>query len=335
MNSYNKSNINLKSIMTGISVGFSVSGLLLMGTAYPFFKLMTYAGKKEEKAPRSNKKKWFELKHTKINHPKYKHEKEYLDTRKWCEEQTMQDWYIRSMDGLKLHASFLPAENPKRMVLLSHGYRGTSFGSVAHMAEHLYENGSSLLFIDQRCCGKSEGEYITFGAKEQYDILWWLHRLNEENKDHLPVYLLGQSMGAEAVLLASGHDLPKNVRGIIADCGFHSMKQQLRDIASEWFHLHWIEFLLFRVDLFCRVFAGFKMKDADVTEALKHNKLPVLFFHGEEDTYVLPENTVMNYSQCNSPKELVLIPEARHLCSSYEDPELYKDKLDAFFKKYD
>jgi fermentation-respiration switch protein FrsA (DUF1100 family) len=106
-------------------------------------------------------------------------------------------------------------------------------------------------------------------------------------------------------------------------------------MASEWFHLHWIELLLIRVDLFCRIFAGFKMKDADTTEALKRNKLPILFIHGEEDTYVLPENTVMNYSLCSAPKELVLIPEARHLCSSYEAPELYKKKLDSFFEKYD
>ena len=315
-------------------VAIGAAGVFI-GTAYPFFKLMTYAGKKEEKVPKSNRKKWFELKHTKINHPKYKHEKEYLATREWCESQKMQDWSIRSMDGLNLHAAYLPADNPKRLVLFSHGYRGTSFGSIAHMAQHLHDNGSSLLFVDQRCCGKSEGEYITFGAKEQYDILWWIQRLNEENVDHLPIYLFGQSMGTAAVLLASGHELPKEVKGIIADCGFHSMKQQLRDMASEWFHLHWIELLLIRVDLFCRIFAGFKMKDADTTDALKHNKLPILFIHGEEDTYVLPENTVMNYSLCSAPKELVLVPEARHLCSSYEAPELYKKKLDSFFEKYD
>jgi DNA-binding response OmpR family regulator len=89
-------------------------------------------------------------------------------------------------------------------------------------------------------------------------------------------------MGTAAVLLASGHELPKEVKGIIADCGFHSMKQQLRDMASEWFHLHWIELLLIRVDLFCRIFAGFKMKDADTTDALKHNKLPILFISARQ-----------------------------------------------------
>ena len=77
------------------------------------------------------------------------------------------------------------------------------------------------------------------------------------------------------------------------------------------------------------------MKEADTTEALKKNERPVLFFHGMKDTYVMPENTIHNYSLCSAPKELVLVPEARHLCSAYEAPELYRSKLLEFFQKYD
>ena len=284
---------------------------------------------------KSNHKKWFQLKHTKINHPRNGYEKEYLAAREWCENQQMQDWYIRSIDGLKLHAFYLPADNPKRIILLSHGYKGTSFGSIAHMAEFLHENDSSLLFVDQRCCGKSEGKYITFGAKEQYDILAWIRRISRTNKERLPIYLYGQSMGAATVLLAVGHKLPEEVKGIIADCGFHSLKQQLKDIAKGWFHLHWIGLLFIRVDILCRYYAGFRMQDTDTTRALLKNKRPILFFHGKEDTYVWPKNTLINYELCTAPKELVLVPGARHLCSSFVAPELYKKKLIEFFEDND
>ncbi|WP_242655380.1 hypothetical protein [Marvinbryantia formatexigens] len=49
----------------------------------------------------------------------------------------------------------------------------------------------------------------------------------------------------------------------------------------------------------------------------------------------MPENTLHNYSVCRAPKELVLVPEARHLCSAYEAPELYRRKILEFFQKYD
>ena len=304
---------------------------VFMALGWSFFEMMIRCKKKKKQT----QKKWFGLSHTKINHPRYKFEKEYEEGKAWCREQDMQDCYIRSRDGLVLHASYLPAEHAQRFVLLSHGYKGSGFGDFAYTARFLHENGCNLLFIDQRCCGASEGEFITFGAKEQHDVRKWTYYIAKKNKDKLPVYLYGESMGAAAVLMASGHKLPQEVRGLIADCGFQSMKGQLEDIAANWFHLHWVQLLLLRVDLFCALLAGFRMKDADTTKAMRKNKTPVLFFHGLKDTYVVPINTRYNYSMCQAPKELVMIPEARHLCSAYEAPELYREKLLGFFEKYD
>ena len=247
----------------------------------------------------------------------------------------MKDCFIRSRDGLYLHAYYLPTKEAKRFVLLSHGYKGSGFGDFAYTARFLHENACNLLFIDQRCCGLSEGEYITFGAKEQWDVQQWSYYIAARNREKLPIYLYGESMGAAAVLMASGHKLPEEVKGLIADCGFCSMKRQLQDIAANWFHLGWVELLLFRVDLFCRMFGRFRMSDADTIDAMKKNKRPVLFFHGEADTYVVPENSVYNYALCGAPKELVIIPEARHLCAPYAAPELYRQKLLDFFEKYD
>ena len=324
-------------------MGVLAAEIFYLATGWPFFHFITYAGKKRKDKDRENTKtsenpnrnKWLLLRHTQINHPRNGYEEEYNASKAWCEAKEMEDWYIRSRDGLRLHASYLPAENPKRIVLLSHGYRGTRFGSIAHIAKLLYGEHCSLLFIDQRCCGESEGSYITFGAKEKQDVRAWIEKLHSRNPEGLPIYLYGQSMGATTVLLAAGYKLPEEVRGVIADCGFHSMKQQLRDIASGWFHLHRIGLLLIRVDLFCRIFGHFGMRQTDTTRALAKNKLPVLFFHGERDTYVWPENSRRNYELCQSPKELVLVPRARHLCSSYVAPKLYMRKVREFFRRYD
>ncbi|MCR5627997.1 MAG: alpha/beta hydrolase [Lachnospiraceae bacterium] len=323
-----------------IAAVFSLAGLSFLYFAWPFFRFIVYAGEKKSPERKVNQKKWGALKHTSLNHPRNGFEEEYNFTRNWCEKQPMQNWYINSRDGLNLHASYYPVEGAKRFVILCHGYKGTRFGSVAHIARFLREEKCSLLFIDERCCGESEGTYITFGAREQYDILGWVSRLNEENTDNLPIYIYGQSMGATSALLSSGHiedefKLPKEVKGIIADCGFSSMKKQLRDIATDWFHLNWIELLLLRVDLFCRLFAGFSMKETDTEEALGNNTRPILYFHGSEDTYVRPQNTAVNYERTRAPKEMVMINNARHLCCSYVEPVLYREKISEFFEKYD
>lgn len=317
-------------VIRGISTAAAAAGVF-MAAGWSFFEV-TVRGKKKTSR---NRKNGVQLPQMKINHPRHKFEKEYEAGKAWCREQDMRDCYIQSVDGLKLHGLYLPAENAKRFVLLCHGYKGSGFGDFANTAKFLHENQCHLLFIDERCCGDSEGEYITFGAREQYDIQRWSYYIARRNKDKLPVYLYGESMGAASVLMASGLRLPREVRGFIADCGFRSMRGQLQDMAAHWFHLHWIDLMLFRVNLFCKVLGGFGMKEADTAQALRKNKRPVLFFHGEEDTFVRPENSYYNYSLCRAPKELVIVPGARHLCSAYAAPGLYRKKLIEFFVKYD
>ena len=314
----------------------SAAGLLffsgVMEIGWRFFNMVVCCKRGGSKKER---KKWFELSHIRDNHPRNGYAKEYDESRAWCETQKMQDCYIQSVDGLKLHGFYLPAEHAKRFVILSHGYRGSRFGSLSFMAKYLHEHQCNLLFMEQRCCGESEGKYITFGAKEKWDVQRWAIYVSERNKEKLPIYLYGQSMGAAAVLMASGYRLPSEVKGLIADCGFQSMERQMRDMADNWFHLHYIPLLLKEMDCLCHFVAGFRMKDADTTEAMKRNTRPVLFFHGEKDTYVYPNNSFQNYMLCKAPKELVIVQGARHLCSAYADPELYQRTVMEFFEKYD
>lgn len=318
-----------KGFQIAFAAATSVSVFLSLG--YSFFEFVVKNKKKDITKSKRIKK----LYHAKVNHPRYKFEEEYESGKQWCQDQKMMDWYITSDDGLILHGSFLKASSPKRYVILCHGYKGSGFGDFANIARYLHENGCNLLFIDERCCGLSEGNYITFGAKEQYDIKNWAWLIAEHDGKKLPIYLFGESMGASSVLMATGQELPKQVKGIIADCGFCTMKAQLKNMAACWFHIKWIELLLLRMNILCRVVAKFRMDESDTTKALVQNKRPVLFFHGMKDTYVDPKNTEYNYSICTAEKELVLVPEARHLCCAYEAPKLYRRKIMNFFRHYD
>lgn len=252
-----------------------------------------------------------------------------------AQSQNMKHCYIRSADGLRLHAYYFPTKAAKRYVLLFHGYKGHIFSEFANIAQFLHEHNCNLLFVDQRCCGLSEGEYITFGAREKDDVRRWSYFVSKRNKEKLPIYLFGESMGAASVLMSSEKKLPEEVSGLISDCGFQSMRSQIRELASKWFHLPSVELLLFRLSVWCRLAGGFGMGEADTSRALLVNNIPVLFFHGADDTYVYPRNSIDNYKICHAPKELVIVQGARHLCSAYADSELYRKKIMQFFAKYD
>lgn len=318
-----------------ITVAGAVGFAAFMEFGWAFFSMTTRKKEKKESGQASVKKQWFSFPKMKENHPRNGFEQEYEAGKQWCREQEMMDWDMESEDGLKLHALYFPAENAVRNVILCHGYRGSSFGDFAISARFLHENGCNLLMIDERCCGLSEGEYITFGAMEKRDIRDWTWLLSKRDTKKLPIYLYGMSMGAASVLMASGYELPQQVHGLIADCGFRSMRGELGDLAKNWFNLKRIPLLLWRCEIFSRQFGKFSMKDADTTRALERNRRPVLFIHGQEDSFVYPENTMHNYTICKAPKELFIVPGARHLSSIYVAPEKYKKKLLDMFRRYD
>ena len=85
----------------------------------------------------------------------------------------------------------------------------------------------------------------------------------------------GLSMGASVVMAAAELDLPDNVRGIIADCGYTSMRGIFDKIIREWFHLPPFP-LVPLTDLYCRVRHGFGFSDVNSAETLAHATVPVL-----------------------------------------------------------
>ena len=62
-------------------------------------------------------------------------------------------------------------------------------------------------------------------------------------------------------LNGSSLDLPDNVKGIIADCGFTSPWDIIKHVAKERFHLPPFP-LMYMVDLISEVVAGFGLKES-------------------------------------------------------------------------
>ena len=251
----------------------------------------------------------------------------------WLKEQDIKDVYIKSRDGLKLHGVFLPASNAYRTIICVHGYRGKYYTDFSAIIKYLNANHSNVLLIEQRCHGESEGRYITYGAKEKYDVVDWVNYTMNKLDDKNPIYLYGISMGCSTSLLSLNCDMPGRVRGVIADCGYTSMKDQLTYVANKWYNVPAFPIVNI-INLFCNLLANFDMKDTDTTTALKENITPIMFIHGEEDTFVIPENARQNYAKTCGPKEMVWVKGADHGEAVIANPELYHNRLEYFFDTY-
>ncbi len=238
--------------------------------------------------------------------------------------RTLTDLTIYSRDGLRLVAHWWPAENPRRTILLAHGWHGGWNRDFAGIAEDLHDGGANLLFIEQRAQGASEGEHLTFGLMERYDIADWACRLAEFAGSDLPMYLFGISMGASSVLMASALPLPDCVRGIAADCGYTSPGAILRHAADAKLHLPALEY---GANLMMKYRTGLDYDGVSTLDALRRNRLPTLIVHGDADRLVPVSMAYENYAACVSPKSLLIVHGAAHGLSYLEDKESYQDKL--------
>ena len=252
--------------------------------------------------------------------------------KKWLDTHTAVDVWTESHDKLKLHAQWIPADDPKGTVILAHGYRSTKLLDFGMILELYHNLGVNLLLIDQRSHGHSEGKYITFGVLESRDMQKWVKFHNERFGSH-PVILSGLSMGASTVLYLADRALPKNVKGIIADCGFTSPKEIIGKVFRDTVHIGAGPFL-WAADLFSRVLAGFSLYERDTRKSLRNGRLPVLLIHGKEDDFVPCEMTEQAYAACTSEKELFLVEEAGHGISYLFDTPGYRKRVMDFLRKY-
>ncbi len=235
-------------------------------------------------------------------------------------------------NGVELAARRYPLEDPKGRIIMFHGYRSIAEVDFSCAMDYYYSQGYELVLVDQRASGKSTGTWIGFGVLERYDCLSWIRYLNAEYQP-LPTFLSGISMGCTTVLMALGLELPSNVKGVIADCGFTSPKEIIRHVMGRKLHLP-ASILMPPMSLFTKIFAGYSYNEYSTLEALKNNRIPILFIHGKEDHYVPHEMTLQNYEACTSEKQLLLVEGAGHGTSYLQDKPRVEKALAEFFQKY-
>lgn len=238
---------------------------------------------------------------------------------------------IRSHDGLRLTGVYYEYEKGAPIEILFHGYRGSAERDLSGGVTRCFSLGRSALIVDQRAAGRSEGNVISFGINESRDCVEWVNYVvNNIDKD-AKIIITGISMGAATVLMASAMDLPENVVGVLADCGYTSAREIIKKVMRDM-HLPANLFYPF-VRLGAIIFGKFDPDSNSPIEAMKKTKLPVIFFHGDTDDFVPHSMSVENFEACGTEKKMVTINGAGHGLAFPVNKEKYLFEAGDFFKE--
>ena len=251
--------------------------------------------------------------------------KKQMEESRRCQELISQsnprEVVIGSVDGLKLYGTLVYAKEPTdRIVLCVHGYGGNGLDDMSIFAPFYQKQNCHMLFIDQRCSGKSEGKIFGFGFWERRDIKCWCDFLVKEFGEKSKILLHGWSMGAASSMMAVEIGLPEQVKGLVFDCGYTSAIEEFRHVAKQSMHLPKFlsEPIISVASSFCKIQAGYPFREAEVLSAIDRVKLPILCIHGTKDNFVPTWMGEQIYEACMSTQKEQLLVEGAFHCLSYQ-----------------
>jgi len=254
--------------------------------------------------------------------------------REWLDTQPLERVSIRSDDGLQLNGFYLPASPPsEKTVILVHGYAGHALQNAAFAKFYHEQLGFNVWMPDNRGHGESEGNVIGFGWLDRKDLLRWIGYILARTGPAGELILHGVSMGGAAVLMTSGEKLPPQVKAIVADCAYTSVRDQLGYQLKRIYHLPSFP-LLASTSLLTRLLAGYSFGEASAVNQVRQTKTPILFIHGTSDTFVPFAMAQRLYDHCSSEKELLIVPGAGHGLAYRTDMAGYQLAVRRFVAKH-
>ena len=244
-----------------------------------------------------------------------------------------EDLTLKSVDGITMKAWFVPTES-KRFVICVHGYRCNGPDEFSHMFPFYHDElGYNYLLPDLTGHGRSDGDYACFGATDAKNILLWVEYLINRFGEDIEIILHGISMGAATVMNCNEMSPPDQVKIVIEDCGFIGAAEEMNNTLKDMIGFPCMP-LVQLGSLFAKAKAGYFFSESNPLKNMKRAKNPMLFIHGEADTYVPFKYGKMLYDACPVEKDYLWVPDTVHAFSYYNAKEEYEQKVKDFIKKH-
>src|SRR5215831_3641967 len=285
-----------------------------------------------------------------------------------------QDFDVRASDGVLLRGWKVTPPSPNgSWVLLFHGVADNRVGVIGQ-SEFLLRAGYSVIMMDARGHGASEGPIATYGwlerndtkaiidkliqtevdryAQEQIRSAKWKVKVEEEAHPvepsllpappaHQPgaplhIFALGESMGA-GIALQSGAADPR-IEAVVAEASFANLREAAYDYAG-FRKYPWLGKTLlapFSWTLLYRgeKLTGFPLAEISPVKAVASRAFPVLLICDENDDALPCRHTKMIYNAARGPKQLWVVPDAYHTAALGFYPEEFQRRVLEFFETY-
>jgi uncharacterized protein len=217
------------------------------------------------------------------------------------------DVWLHTEDGVRLHGWFLQSDGSPLVTLFLHG----NAGNVTHRApamERIAQAGSSILVIDYRGFGRSDGAPSERGLYRDARAAWaWLNKSGHRPRN---IILHGESLGtAVAVRLAT--EVPE-CAGIVLEAPFTSARGAAARVLP--------------------ILGPLLVSGFDSISRIGRIHAPSLIIHGDQDEIIPYDLGQELFRAAPEPKHLFTVPGAHHNDILDVAGDAYTNRLRDFYK---
>jgi pimeloyl-ACP methyl ester carboxylesterase len=244
----------------------------------------------------------------------------------------LEEFPVRAPDGVQLSGWKVRANEPNgEWVLLFHGQSDNRAG-LTGQARVLLRHGYSLVMMDSRSHGESEGALATYGWLERRDAQSIVDALYVAEKPH-GLFALGSSMGAAIALQAAA--VEPRIGGVVAESSF----SDLREVSYDYVGLHWTPWLgktLFRPGSWTAISVGerkggFSADEVSPEKAVAARPFSVLLICDLLDRRIPCRHSRRIFEAAKGPKALWEV-HADHAEALGTAPQEYEQRVIAFLQ---
>ena len=213
-------------------------------------------------------------------------------------------------EGLRLRTWTRRGSDARPAVVIVHGL-GDTLESYVDRAEALNRRGHTVLLVDLRAHGASEGRYTTLGGREREDVRAAMDALRKAGRAPAGLILMGHSMGAVAVLRAAVGQ--NDVRAVIVEAPYDNYRANVSHHAWLLYRMpEWLPIIPITIAM-AQWRAGFRAEDVDAVKASAAFGAPLLAIADGADPR-MPETVVRRVADAHAgPHQVWVAPGAEHV----------------------
>jgi fermentation-respiration switch protein FrsA (DUF1100 family) len=237
---------------------------------------------------------------------------------------------FRSGGGVSLSGWYIAAENSVQTIVVCSGANG-SLDADVHVAPWLHEAGFNVLLFNWRAHGKSEGEVVTLGFNERYDLIAAVQFARSKGAER--VGALGFSMGGTVAIATAA--VYEDINVVVADSPFVYVLSAVAGGLIERGVPEGLSFLLARLFVITACLrTRLNLFDIDLVRWIHRvAPRPLLLIFGERDVIVPKSEVDLIFARAGDPKEVWRVPEAAHRNIHVRRPDEYRQRILEFFEK--